>query len=206
MNIRKTLSIVLFILLSATFSHAEPRKQAISMTFPAAVVQDILTKSLPLNMEIDSGTLLGAVSIDAVEDLRILQDTLSSKITLSGHKLNLITTIAGQKLRMKIGTLTMSFHCDATIRFNPADQTLYIRPVITDLESSGNRNGDIASAIVLLFNNREFPVALGKLKPISRETDRKTITIAMRVNDVSLQPDTLLLTIIPAVSVSSKTK
>ena len=206
MNIKKTLSIFLFILLSATYSHAESGQQAISMTFPAAVVQDILTKSLPLNMAIDSGSLVGAVSIDAVEELKILQDTFSGKITLSGHRLNIITTIAGQKLRMKIGTLTMSFHCDATIRFEAATGTLYIRPVITELESSENRNGDIASAIVLLFNNREFPVALGKLRPVSRKTEEKTITVAMNISDVSLRPDTLLLSIIPTVSVSSKTK
>ncbi len=205
MNLKKTFFILLFVLLSASLSRAEPKQQAITMNFPANIVQDVLTKSLPLQLAIDSNTILGSVSIDTIKELKIHKNKLSGHVTLSGHKLNLVTTIAGHNLRMKIGSLTMNFQCDATIRFDAASQTLYIRPLITELQSTGTEQADIASTIVLLFNNQEFPISLGNFKPITRKTGDKSLTFTMNINEVNLQPDNLLLSIIPAIEVRRKT-
>ncbi len=207
MNFKQNFFTLLFILFSASLSLAESNnQQAITMSFPDSVVQDVLTKSLPLHVTINSDTILGSVSIDKIKDLQILEDKLLGHITLSGHQLSLVTTIAGHNLRMKIGSLTMSFQCDATIRFDAATQILYIRPLITELQSSGNEQADIASAIVLLFNNQELPVSLGNLQPITRETGDKSLSITMNIKEVNLQPDNLLLSIIPAIKVISKTR
>lgn len=54
---------------------------------------------------------------------------MSGHITLSGHELQIVTTIAGHNLRMKIGSLTMGFQCDATLRFDAPTKTLFIKPI-----------------------------------------------------------------------------
>ena len=195
-----------FILLTATTSFAAPGREAITMTLPKSVIQEAIIKSLPLEFEIQSNTLLGSVSIDKIKNLQIQQNKLSSHITLSGHKLNIVTNIAGHDLRMKIGTLTMDFQCDITIRFDAEKQTLYIKPIISELQSTDKQKTDVASALTLLLNNREFPLAIEKLRPIVTDAGSKYLSISMVIADIQLQPDSLLLRITPRIEATSKQK
>jgi len=192
------------ILLSGTFSFAAPRKQAITMTLPDTVIKEAIHKTLPVNFNLQSSTLLGSVSIDKISNLQFQNNKLSSHITLSGHELNLVTSIAGHDLRMKIGTLTMNFRCDATIRFDAQSQTLYIKPVITEIESSDRQKTDIAATISLLFNNREFPMQIEKLQPFITNAGDKLLNISMLISKIELRPDRLLMSIDPRIVATRK--
>jgi hypothetical protein len=204
MNNKTIIAAFLLTLLTGTLSPAYSSQEPITMNLPESVVKTAITKSLPLDFKLQSDTLLGSISIDKIENLQFQKNKLSSRITLSGHELNLVTSIGGHNLQMKIGTLTMSFQCDATIRFDAASQTLFIKPVITDLQSSNNQKGDIASAIVLLFNNREFPLQIEKIQPIVADTGNKFLNISMDIANIGLQPDSLLLSITPIIEATKK--
>jgi hypothetical protein len=204
MNPKTYIATLLLFLFSATVTYASTGNDTITMNIPEAVILTAVQNSLPIDFKLNSTTLLGRVSIDAIENLQFQQDKLSSHITLSGHDLNIVTSIAGQNLRMKIGNLTLNFQCDASIRFDAAGQTLFIRPMVTDLQSSNAKQGDIASAIVLLFNNQEFPVALDKLRPFTKDTGGKKLTIAMDIATIILQQDTLTLGITPTITATPK--
>lgn len=197
MNLKPFSISLILILLTGALSLASPNQQAITMTLPDSVVKEAIHESLPVEFPIQSKTLLGSLSIDTIENLQFQQNKLSSHITLTGHRLNIVTSIAGHDLRMKIGSLTMSFQCDATIRFDPANQTLYLKPVITELHSADNKKADIASTIVLLFNNREFPLQIEKLKPIIADTGNTLLNISMDIANIELRPNNLLLSITP---------
>ena len=93
----------------------------------------------------------------------------------------------------------MGFQCDATIRFDAQKQTLYIKPIISELQSTDQQKTDVASALVLLFNNREFPLQIEKLKPIVTDTGNKSLNISMAIANIELRPDSLLLSITPII-------
>jgi len=204
MNPVKTFLAILFLLLSVTPSYAAPHKQNIKMTLPDSVIKEAIHKILPLTFKLQSNNLLGSVSIDKISNLRFQNNKLSSHITLSGHKLNLVTSIAGHNLRMNIGTVTMNFRCDATIRFDALSQTLYVKPVISEIESTGNQKTDIAATISLLFNNREFPLQIQKLNPLITNTGNKLLNISMLISNIELRPASLLVTIKPKIIVNQK--
>jgi hypothetical protein len=197
---------LLFILVTGTVSFAASNKQSITMTLPNSVVKEAISKSLPLNFPINSETLLGSIAIDKIENLKFKANTLSAHITLTGHKLNIMTSIAGHDLRMKIGSLTMSFQCDATTRFDSASQTLFLKPVITNLQSSDEAKTSVASTIALLFNNREFPLNIEKLKPIVADMGNKFLNISMDITSIDLHPDNLLLSLRPIIETFPKQK
>ena len=176
------------------------------MNLPSSVVKDAIVKSLPLQFPIDSETIVGTIVIDKIEKLQFKKNKLSSYITITGHNLHIVTSIGGHNLRMKIGTLTTSFQCNTTIRFNAAKQTLYLRPVITNLRSTDQSKTDFASAIVLLFNNRELPLQIDKLKPIVADTGNKLLSLSMNVSGIALRPESLLLNIIPMIKSTRKQK
>ena len=194
----------LFLFLTSGTSFSAPTSKPVSITLPDSLIQDVIQKALPANVPIQSKTILGSVSVDAIKDLTLHKDKLSGHVTLSGHDLNLVTNIAGHKLRMKIGSLTMGFQCDASIRFDAKSQTLYIRPVITNLESTDKAKTEIASLIAQLFNDREFPMQLNKLKPLSADTGDKILNITTRVSGVSVHPGEIHLQAIPTISSSPK--
>ncbi len=206
MKIQPFFTALLFIFLTGTIIHAAPKQEAITMTIPASVVSDAVSKSLPFTFPIHSSTLLGTVSIDTIENLQFRPDTLSAHVSISGHDMKIVTSIAGHDLRMKIGTLIMSFQCDASIRFDPTSQTLFLRPVISDLQSKGDKKADAASAIILLFNNQEFAIQIDKLSPIVKDSGSKLLSISMNTADIKVGQDSLLLSILPAITVTQKQK
>lgn len=203
-HIKTTIATLLFLVLTTAPSFAASHKQVITMTLPDTVLKEAIHKILPLTFKMQSSTLLGSVSLDKISDLRLQNNKLSSHITLSGHELNLVTSIAGHDLRMKIGTLTMNFRCEATIRFDAQNQTLYVKPVITEIESTDSQKTDIAATVSLLFNNREFPLQIEKLNPIISNTGDKLLNISMVINNIELRPDSLLLSIKPKILVNRK--
>jgi len=205
MNRLNTVITSLFLfLLTGPLSFAASNQQPITMSLPKSIIKEAIHKTLPVNFTLQSSTLLGSVSIDKIENLQFKDNKLSSHITLSGHKLNLITSIAGHDLRMKIGSITMNFQCDTSIRFDVPSQTLYLKPIITELNSTDTQKTDIASTIVLLFNNRELPLQIEKLKPIMTGAGNKLLNISMDIANIELLPDSLLLSITPQIVATRK--
>jgi hypothetical protein len=204
MKLKPFLISLLLVLLTGTLSSAAPGKQAITMNLPSSVVKEAITKSLPLQFPIDSDTIVGTIVINKIEKLQFKKNKISSYITITGHKLHIVTSIAGHNLRMKIGTLTTSFQCDTTVRFDAARQILYLRPVITNLRSTDQSKTDVASAIVLLFNNQELPLEIEKLKPIVTDTGSKLLSLSMNIANIAVRPESLFVNITPIIKATQK--
>ncbi len=193
------------LLLSATISMASPHdEQAITITLSNNVVKEAIAKTLPLQFPINSGTIAGSVSIDKIEGLQFRKNALSAHVTLTGHDIQIVTSIAGRDIRLKAGTLTTGFQCDANLRFDASTQTLFIKPVITRLSSTDQNVTDVASAITLLFNNRELPLPMEKLHPIVADTGNKLLTVSMKIASLELGPKNVLLGIIPTIKTVRK--
>ena len=195
-------SLLLF-LSSATVLAAGPTRP-LTVELPDTAIKELIHKALPVQIPIESQLILGSVSIDAIQNIKLHENRLSGHVTLSGHKLNVVTEIAGHALRMKIGSLTMAFRCDATVRFDPKTQRLYVKPVISELQSTDRAKTEVASLISQLFNGQEFPLRLDRLRPLSGDAGNKTLHIAMRVQDVAVQPGAIQIQAVPTVSATQK--
>lgn len=205
MNRKHFIIAFLLVLLTTTHSFAvTPEKQPITITLTDSVVKEAIAKTLPLQFPINSGTIVGSISIDKIERLQFKKNALSGYVTLTGHNLQIVTTIAGRDIRLNAGTLTTGFQCNANVRFDAPSQTLFIKPVITKLQSTDQQVTDVASAIALLFNNREFSLPMEKLQPIVTDTGNKLLSISMKVSNVVLRPESVLLSIIPTIKATRK--
>lgn len=205
-SIRAIIAALTLILLTTSGISASQNPRAITIRVPNTLINEAIQKSLPLEFPIKSDTIVGSLSIKAIENMRLQRGKISSHVTLSGHNLNIVTSIAGHNLRMKLGSLTMGFQCDTSIRFDKKSQTLFLRPVVTRLQSSSEAKTEVASTIAQLFNNHEFPLPLEKLEPILADTGNKLLSISMLIEAIDLQPGTAHLQITPQINVTTKQK
>ncbi len=203
--IKQIILTLLYLIFATPLAHAEQQQAHIGMNLPQSIIKEAIEKTLPLSFKIDSDTLLGSLSIDRIENLQLKKNIISSRISISGHELDLVTNIAGHDLRVKIGSLSVSFQCDTTIRFDRKSQTIYLRPTVTEVQPGNSGKADIASALILLFDNQEIPLRLEKLQPILADTGSKTLTVSMHIAAIQVLPKSLQLYITPRIGVN-KTK
>ncbi len=176
----------------------------ITMNLPEAVLADTLTKVLPLELDTSSNTLQGTITIIDIDELDLEDKKLSCRLKLRGDNLHLVTEISGHEIRLKVGNIELNFKCDASIRFDPKKQVLYVRPVIKDAKSSnGSGTDDIGLTLLSLLNEREFPIALQDLKPLIAEASNKTITIKMQIADIRAVKNGLKMSLEPSITTNT---
>ncbi len=182
-------------------STASSPQQYITLNLPEAVLADTLTKVLPLRLDTSSNTLQGAITIVDILDLQLVEQKLSCRIKLRGDDLHVVTEISGHEIRLKVGTIEMSFKCDASLRFDKEKQVVYIRPTIQDAKSPGSPGSDDIGLTLLSFlNGREFPVALEDMEPLIAKASNKTVSIQMQIADIRAVKDSLQMSLEPLIT------
>lgn len=179
-------------------------RKMITLTVPDTVLSEALDKSLPLSIDTESSTLSGAITIVKISNLQLQEKGIACRIALRGDDMHLNTEIGGQTIRLKVGSLQLGLQCDAVLRFDPATQILYIKPVISDLQaSSSSAQGDIDALLMAFLNNREFPVKMQQLEPLIAETSGKTIAIHMNIAGIRTRQGVLQFDILPRIQGTS---
>lgn len=172
----------------------------ITLTVPDTVLTQALDKSLPIAIDTSSSTLSGAITIIRISNLQIQDKGVSCRIALKGDDMQLSTEISGHILKLKVGSLQLDLQCNAGLRFDPAKQMLYVKPVISDLQaSSTTAQGDINDILMAYLNNREFPVKMQQMEPLIAETSGKTININMNIVGIHTRQGILQFDILPHV-------
>jgi hypothetical protein len=175
--------------------------ETITLTLPEAVIARAASAVLPLPIDARSKSVQGDITIIAIDNLRLSDQHLACRLQLSGQNLSLVTEIAGHEIRLKVGSVTIDFSAIAEIRFDPASQTLFVRPVVQDVAAIGSgANADIGQALVALLNGREFPLAIHQLDPLIAETGSKTVTINTRITSIEAKPAAIELRLLPEVT------
>jgi hypothetical protein len=198
-----TILLLLNLLLPGQVSAATDRM--ITLTVPDSVLSQALDKSLPIAVDADSSTLSGAITIVKISNLQIDDQGISCRIALRGDDMHLNTDIGGHTIKLKVGSLQLGLQCKAVLRFDPAGQILYVKPMISDLQaSSSSAQGDINALLLAFLNNREFPVKLQQLEPLIAETSGKTINIHMNIADIRTRQGALRFDILPQIQTTSR--
>lgn len=152
----------------------------ITLTVPDSVLSEVLDKSLPIAIDTNSSTLSGAITIVKISNLQIQDKGVSCRISLKGDNMQLHTDIGGHTIKLKVGTVQLDLQCNAVLRFDPAKQMLFVKPVISDLKATTSAaQGDLDAMLLAFLNNREFPVKMKQMEPLIAETSNKTIRMNM---------------------------
>ena len=176
-------------------------QDVITLTLPESVIVKATRAILPLDIDAHSKTLQGDITIINISELQLTDNQLACRLHLAGKNLAFVTDVAGHEIKLKVGEVEVDFLTTALIRFDPAKQTLYIKPIVKNVPKPGkNANADIGQALVALLNGREFPISMQNLDPIIARTGAKTVTINTRIADIRAMPKAIGLSLVPIVS------
>jgi hypothetical protein len=201
--IRKLLlTLALFLAVAAGTVSPAAAEEVITLMLPQAVIAKAFAALLPLPIDARSKSVQGDIVIKNIRDFQLGNNQLACRLHLAGSNLNLVTDIAGHEIKLKVGAVEIEVQANATLRYDAGQQTLFVKPVVRNLSpaSGKNANADIGQALVALLNGQEFPVTLQNLAPIIAKSGAKTITINTRITDITTQPETLKLSLVPVIA------
>ena len=188
----------LIILLGAAVHAKGSDVETLTLTIPESVLAEAVRKSLPFLLDTGSDTVEGSIWIQSIENLQLDDQQISGAVTVIGNDILISTSIAGQQLRLKVGTVKLTFNLAADSRFEDASQTLFIKPTVTDLKTEEAQAGDELGVLLIgLFNGREFPLAIDQLQPIIADTGEKKLAIGMRIKNITIARKMLSLHLLP---------
>jgi hypothetical protein len=200
--IRKLSVTVTFLLLTLIGSlHDAAAEDVITLTLPESVIAKAVTAVLPLRVDAHSKSVQGDIVIKSITDFQLSSNQLACRLRLAGTNLGFVSEIAGHEIKLKVGAVEIDVQTNATLRYDVAQQTLFVKPIVKNLSPGGkDANADIGQALVALLNGREFPITLQNLDPIIAKSGGKVITINTRVTDIKAQPEALRLSLVPLIS------
>ena len=178
--------------------------QPVLLRLPDTVIAEVVQKCLPFHVSQPSDTLAGQISVEKIENLEFKNDSLAALVTMRGKDVQLNTDIGGHQIRLNVGSVDLGFSLEAAVRFDKERQTLFIRPIVSDINQQGSQNKEVGDLIAALFNDQEFPLALDSLQPIITDIGTKMLIIDMTVDSVELSEKALNLMLTPKASVKVK--
>jgi hypothetical protein len=192
---------ILALLIGAT-GRSAAASEPVTLHLPEATLADILHKALPIPVNQPDGPLSGSITVTSIDELQLSEGSVSALIGLTGNDLQVNTSVAGHQLRVNIGSADLDFALTATLRYDRAQQTLFIVPRVSQ-QSGGQGAGqgtDTAALLAGLFNGREFPVAIDRLEPLVTETGDRKLTVELQPVDIAAVPRELVLSLQPVVT------
>lgn len=195
--------LLLFLLLPPAPSEAG---EQITINLPEQALSEAIAATLPLSYKARSKTLKGRLEILSIQELKLLDQKISGRLHLAGRDLKVVTELAGHAINFNVGEIELDFHTVAKIRFDSAKQVLYIKPMVDKVHTSKDGGGgDIGVAIIALFDDRELPIRLDDLSPITTQAGNKLLTINTTITDIRSTPKQLQITLKPDIT-SKKSK
>ena len=183
---------------------AEKVSNTIALTIPEPILVDVVRKSLPVILDTGSESFDGSIAIEQIDNLQLGVEQISALVTLVGTDIQIKTTIAGQQLRLKVGTVQLKFNMNAATRYEAASQTLFIKPTVSDLKTEKGQAGDeLGTLLIGLFNGKEFPLAIDKLQPIITDTGNKKLELGLQIENILIAENMLKLYLLPKVKTIS---
>lgn len=194
-----------FLLIPSHIQATAAPDQYITMNLPEAVIAEALKRVVPLSLDSASSRLEGTITVVNITDFQIKDKQIRCHLDIMGTDLELVTKVASQDIRLKLGSARIDFDCDAHIRYDAAKKTLYIRPIASGIQNQDEPSkGDIGQTLLLFLNGQEFPLTMQDLDPIITEASNKIITIETEIVDITSVEGALQLSLAPNVTASPR--
>ncbi len=152
-----------------------------TLTLPAPALKQSLQAILPLSLARNDSTFSGNLILKSLDTLRIHNNIISVHGIVSGKNLAMQTQVAGQRLKLKLGQVTLPLTCDLHLRFDKKKQQLFFTPQFTRAKAASGSKGNVLLPLLTALGGHEYPVDLSRLQTF-------TPTIGNRKLDIRLQP------------------
>ena len=173
-------------------------QENIVLSLPESALAQAIAAVIPFSFDSASNMIQGKITVRGVHNLRLGNNNLRARLDLVGNNLEVVTELAGQRLKMKVGEVAVAADVMAELRFDGQRQILYVKPVVD--HSQNIEGNDIGRGLVALLDGREFPLTMKDIEPFVVELGGKTISIATKVADIRALPKKLELSLSPRVS------
>jgi len=189
-----------FLMLLATFlpwnASAERPQDQFTFILPAPALHQTLQKNLPLLFKPESSSFDGKLSIDSIDRLSIHDEMISLHGIISGKDMAITTKIAGQNLKIKLGQVTLPLSCDLHLRFDQANQQLFITPQFKPSEDNSG-NGQALLPLLAALSSKEYPVDLKELHSLKPSIGGQDLNLQLEPVQVTANNNQLVLGLRP---------
>ena len=188
---------ILLVLLTLSTALSRPSPDIVTLTLPAAMIQQTVQSILPLHIVPEGDHLQGKLVLDSISKLEMRENGALVKGMVLGSDLSLKTKIGDQSLNMKIGEVRLPLTCDFTFRFDPARKILYVTPRLEQPQPTQNPQADVVLPLLLLLGNKEYPVSLDSLQTFTTKIGAQDINVAMEPVDIHIAAQQLVVKMRP---------
>ena len=179
---------------------ANDKKDEITIVIPARIVAGFINEALPIEIE-KKKAFSGIIWIQSIDNIKLGLNKGSFSVTMQGKDIRYTGKIGTLSTSVGFGNITISFDCEASIRYDKEKKILFVKPNIIE---KGSRNELLGQLLAALTNDREFPVEIQKLKPIITKSSGKTVTINMNISNVYTVNNRLFIGIRPTFEKTNK--
>ncbi|MCJ7602797.1 MAG: hypothetical protein MUO63_15035, partial [Desulfobulbaceae bacterium] len=103
-------------------------EQVVTITMPAEILRQTISDSLPIPIEPQNHYMEGTIVFDSLEKLQINEKSIFLQGVVLGRDIAMNTKIAGQNIKMELGSVKLPVTCELFLRFDKQKKILFITP------------------------------------------------------------------------------
>jgi hypothetical protein len=187
---------VFFLLVLVSHSYSgDIEEDEITIVFPAVTLSKLVNGMLPTKFG-PNDNVSGDLWIDSITNLRLEKDKVLCSMSLHGKDVTYAFQIQGSSVIVEIGDVDTSLSLEGTFRFEKASNTFYLKPTIV-ADDTAQTDGSPMKILLSLVSGVEYPIELGKLKPIIARFSGQEIRIDSSISDIFSDKNKLFFIVNP---------
>lgn len=187
---------VFFLLVLVSYSYSgDIEEDEITIVFPAVTLSKLVNGILPIKFG-PNDNISGDVWIDSITNLKLEKDKVLCSMRLHGKDVKYAMQIQGSSVIVEIGDVDTSLSLEGRFRFEKASNTFYLKPrILADDTAQTDRSP--MKILLSLVSGIEYPIELGKLKPIIARFSGQEIRIDSSISDIFSDENKLFFIVNP---------
>ncbi|MBU0968028.1 MAG: hypothetical protein KKA54_16815 [Proteobacteria bacterium] len=178
----------------------EAGEQVVTITMPAEVLRQVISDSLPLPIEPQNNYMEGSIVFDSLEKLQINEKSIFLEGVVLGRDIAMNTKIAGQNIKMQLGSVKLPVKCELFLRFDKQQKILFVTPVFPEAEKNDSvDSSDILLPLLHSLGGKEYPVALDSMQPFLFKVGTRDIPVKLLPADIQTVQGTMVIKMVPRV-------
>jgi hypothetical protein len=187
---------VFFLLVLVSHSYSgDIQEDEITIVFPAVTLSKLVNGMLPIKFG-PNDNVSGDLWIDSITNLKLEKDKVLCSMSLHGKDVTYAFQIQGSSVIVEIGDIDTSLSLEGTFRFEKASNTFYLKPTIV-ADDTAQTDGSPMKILLSLVSGVEYPIELGKLKPIIARFSAQEIRIDSSISDIFSDKNKLFFIVNP---------
>lgn len=167
---------------------------------PAEVLRQVISDSLPLPIEPQNNYMEGSIVFDSLEKLQINEKSIFLEGVVLGRDIAMNTKIAGQNIKMQLGSVKLPVKCELFLRFDKQQKILFVTPVFPEAEKNDSvDSSDILLPLLHSLGGKEYPVALDSMQPFLFKVGTRDIPVKLLPADIQTVQGTMVIKMVPRV-------